>query len=267
MAWIPSSRTEPDWFADALLGVCSEFDALKKIDKRNWNTKLRHAVKVLVAPGPSPVFAPLGWSMAYLAGANWEDTNAGDWISPLKRFDALLEAAGFDVVVRGDPRFEVLRTSFVAVCKERGEPPSKGGNEDVADNRVFIVFPISGQWRTPDEIEASQRYSGGAVTQRLVNSYERCKKNRDACIAHHGLKCRVCAMDFRSAYGELGLGFIHIHHKIPLAEVQPGYVCNPIEDLVPLCPNCHAMIHRQFDPSDIKGLRQVWLAQHSEKHK
>ena len=33
-----------------------------------------------------------------------------------------------------------------------------------------------------------------------------------------------------------------------------GYRIDPIEDLIPLCPNCHAMIHRSAGPLDLTTL-------------
>jgi predicted HNH restriction endonuclease len=77
--------------------------------------------------------------------------------------------------------------------------------------------------------------------------YERSPKNRKDCIAYHGLDCKVCRMNFKDIYGELGENFIHVHHIVPLSEMENSYKLDPREDLVPLCPNCHAMVHRH-DP-------------------
>lgn len=94
----------------------------------------------------------------------------------------------------------------------------------------------------PDEIKATPLYPEGAVSQVLVNVYEREPKARKACIEHYGLNCHVCNFNFESVYGELGKGFIHVHHLKPVADGE--YQVNPIDDLRPICPNCHAMIHR-----------------------
>ncbi|RME44545.1 MAG: HNH endonuclease, partial [Chloroflexi bacterium] len=58
-------------------------------------------------------------------------------------------------------------------------------------------------------------------------------------------------------YGELGKGFIHVHHVIPLSEIDSRYEVDPINDLCPVCPNCHAMIHREEPPLTIKQLREI----------
>lgn len=91
-----------------------------------------------------------------------------------------------------------------------------------------------------------------------VTRYERDRSNRKACIAHYGYVCQVCGMNFEQAYGELGKEFIEVHHLHPVAQGERKV--NPIDDLVPLCSNCHSMIHRQDDVSDWQGLRDQYFA-------
>ncbi|MCY3650061.1 MAG: HNH endonuclease [Acidimicrobiaceae bacterium] len=85
----------------------------------------------------------------------------------------------------------------------------------------------------------------GAKAQVVVNRYERSRRARDACLAHHGYACKACGLRFEQRYGEIGRGFIHVHHTTPLSQVadDPSYKLNPVKDLVPICPNCHAMLH------------------------
>ncbi len=66
------------------------------------------------------------------------------------------------------------------------------------------------------------------------------------CIEHHGAFCHVCSMDFLKVYGELGKGFIHIHHLAPQNIQKNNYKVNYKTDLIPVCPNCHAMLHRKY---------------------
>jgi predicted HNH restriction endonuclease len=56
----------------------------------------------------------------------------------------------------------------------------------------------------------------------------------------------ACGFNFEAQYGELGKGFIHVHHNKPISEMGPTRI-NPYSDLSVLCPNCHAMIHRKKD--------------------
>jgi len=108
--------------------------------------------------------------------------------------------------------------------------------------------------QSPEQVTRGE-YREGAVRQVLVNAYERDRAARQACIEHFGLACSVCGLRFEERYGALGAGFIHVHHVVPLSELGPDYKLNPLEDLRPVCPNCHAMLHRQRPLLSIEALR------------
>ncbi|MBO5163122.1 MAG: HNH endonuclease [Ruminococcus sp.] len=85
----------------------------------------------------------------------------------------------------------------------------------------------------------SELFIEGAMRDILTNKYERNKKARARCIAYYGTACMVCGIDFGALYGEEFSGKIEVHHRKPLHEIKEDYVVDPINDLVPLCPNCH----------------------------
>jgi 5-methylcytosine-specific restriction enzyme A len=97
------------------------------------------------------------------------------------------------------------------------------------------------------EIEKKQNassYKEGEVKQYYGNRYERKAKNRLQAIEIHGTKCAVCDFNFEDVYGELGKDFIEIHHIKPLSTLDGAIEINAEKDLVPVCPNCHRMLHR-----------------------
>ena len=96
----------------------------------------------------------------------------------------------------------------------------------------------------------------GAVQRVEVNRYERSRLNRALCISIHGACCKVCGIGLEERYGEIGRDFIHVHHIVPVSKLGPGYLIDPTKDLVPVCPNCHAMIHRRDPPYSVDELRQ-----------
>ncbi len=110
---------------------------------------------------------------------------------------------------------------------------------------------------SPEEVANAQTYYEGATKHIIVNVYERSAKARRACIAHCGLDCFVCGFNFKSAYGDAGDGFIHVHHLKPLSEVGEGYELDPVKDLRPVCPNCHAMIHRKIPAYTIEEVKRL----------
>ena len=107
------------------------------------------------------------------------------------------------------------------------------------------VTPESPALRTfPDEVDETEVFREGSVRQTLVNAYERNFQARQKCIEYYGESCFVCHFNFGKVFGELGKGFIHVHHLFPLSEIAEEYDVDPVRDLRPICPNCHAMIHR-----------------------
>lgn len=98
--------------------------------------------------------------------------------------------------------------------------------------------------RLAEELPDSEKHLEGGRVKITINGYERSPKARAACIAHYGYKCAVCGFDFSRAYGSLGERFIHVHHIVPFGKIRRQRPTDPIKDLRPVCPNCHAMIHR-----------------------
>lgn len=109
----------------------------------------------------------------------------------------------------------------------------------------------------PTEVPEDTTFTEGAVRRVVVNAFERDRAARTACIAKFGIRCSACEMSFLERYGEIGRGFIHVHHKKPLAIRRAEYELRPTIDLVPVCPNCHAMLHTQNPPLSIEELRTI----------
>lgn len=96
----------------------------------------------------------------------------------------------------------------------------------------------------------------GAKRIITVNSYERNPIARQVCIEHHGIVCNICGFDFEMEYGKIGKGYIHVHHLKPISKIGEEYEIDPIDDLRPVCPNCHAMLHRTEDTMTIDELKK-----------
>ena len=89
-------------------------------------------------------------------------------------------------------------------------------------------------------------YEGGKSSIK-INKYERSPNARQKCIEYHGVSCKICGMNFEEVYGEVGKGFIHVHHIKPISEIDKEYTVDYKNDLIPVCPNCHAMLHRKIN--------------------
>ena len=123
-----------------------------------------------------------------------------------------------------------------------------------------IIATLKKQMYTdlPNTLEAEARLlPEGAKTNISVNKYERNPKARNECISHHGTTCQICGFDFKDVYGEIGDGFIEVHHKYLISEIGESYEVNPIDDLIPVCSNCHSMLHRKRNETmDVKELKE-----------
>ena len=80
------------------------------------------------------------------------------------------------------------------------------------------------------------------------------RKLRDSLKKTGRLACQVCGFDFELQYRDLGSPFIECHHLTPLSRLRPDSFTR-LRDLALVCPNCHRMLHRQRDPSDLDALR------------
>jgi 5-methylcytosine-specific restriction protein A len=109
----------------------------------------------------------------------------------------------------------------------------------------------------PDPPRDLEGLPEGARIRIETNRYERSRINRAACIEIHGDSCLACDFNFGEVYGEIGQGYIHVHHVTPVSQLGPNYHINPASDLVPLCPNCHGMAHRFDPPASIEMLRRI----------
>jgi 5-methylcytosine-specific restriction enzyme A len=87
----------------------------------------------------------------------------------------------------------------------------------------------------------------GALKKVYTTVYERNKKYRDEAVRTQGYACKVCEFNFKETYGEWGEGYIHVHHVRPLYLNAGPVVPNIETDLIVVCANCHAMIHRRRD--------------------
>lgn len=118
----------------------------------------------------------------------------------------------------------------------------------------------------PEEVAAAaEPVVEGARYRVVVSAYERDPEARRRCIAAHGTACSVCRFSFGSVYGEVAEGFIHVHHLRPLAEVGGAHRVDPVEDLRPVCPNCHAVLHRRVPAYSIEDVRRFLARQRRTK--
>jgi len=127
-------------------------------------------------------------------------------------------------------------------------------------DKVAATTDLLGEQRyslMPEEVIVTTDLPEGAVTRITVNRYERNPKARKRCIDHYGARCCICTFEFSTVYGKIGNGYIHVHHLRQLSSLGEQYIVDPIADLRPVCPNCHAMVHCRTPPYTIEEMQTI----------
>ena len=168
-----------------------------------------------------------------------------------------------------DIRFDFLSREILVAWEELQKPPFSPFHWGTQASGIRIPESIADAleavWRTRigsatsyrAEIPPSVTLPEGAKRRVTVNAYERNPVARAACIAHHGCRCKVCDVDLGERFGEIAKGFIHVHHVLPLSAIGKRYEVNPINDLVPVCPTCHAILHLSVPPLSVAIARTL----------
>ena len=172
----------------------------------------------------------------------------GDWYHQLERFPgALLDENGY-VIFETEEAFRS--------CPElriRQDVAAPGGIASIPG--YTRVLDADGQITLPRTSPTSYEkavFREGALFDVVQSRRERDPAVRAACLDAHGYACSVCGFDFARRYGPLGARFTHVHHLKPLADGECEV--DPVEDLRPVCPNCHAMLHRRSPPLSLDEL-------------
>lgn len=100
-------------------------------------------------------------------------------------------------------------------------------------------------------------FTEGCKKSLATNRYERNIQARNACIKYYGAVCCVCGFDFEKVYGQIGKGFIHVHHGVEISAIGSEYKVDPVKDLKPVCPNCHAMLHQKRPAYTVEELKDM----------
>ncbi len=100
-------------------------------------------------------------------------------------------------------------------------------------------------------------YEGGKI-RATVEQRKRDARAREECIKIFGYSCKICGINFEKFYGDIGKNFIEVHHKNELSLLSEETTeTDPRKDLIPVCSNCHSMIHRKtpcYEPKEIKKI-------------
>lgn len=144
------------------------------------------------------------------------------------------------------------------------------GLKYVEDNLSFLQYLFKNSFEYDNAIELSSKVfaskktkkvliydeddiiTEGKISEKTAIVKERSQKLRKAAIEHYTVDnkivCSACGFDFKEKYGELGDGYIQMHHENPVYQYSDDgfeeYISEAIKNMKPLCANCHCMVHR-----------------------
>ena len=105
--------------------------------------------------------------------------------------------------------------------------------------------------------DIKETFREGKSKDVIQTRYERNPEARKRCLSHYGHSCKVCDFNFEHHFNEIGKGFIHVHHINQISEIGREYEIDPLKDLIPVCPNCHAMIHSKRPAFTIEEIKEI----------
>ena len=148
------------------------------------------------------------------------------------------------------PAEEQLRTDLQTIVRAYRALTYRGGIDADVDSQSEVTEEFG--LPTGTVITETRKYAYHRKIERNRTAAREAKK-------FHGTRCQACTLDFGERYGEIGAGFIEAHHMRPIATLQEGV---PVKydiaaDFAVLCSNCHRIIHRFSDPSDLARLRAL----------
>tara|TARA_B100000780_G_C20813551_1_gene323224 strand:- start:67 stop:603 length:537 start_codon:yes stop_codon:yes gene_type:complete len=175
------------------------------------------------------VVLPFQYDLCPLFFARWDSNNVnfiflGEGI--IKEFDDGVEIEGGKTAIRSKIK---IKSDFISLL-----------HEGILVSTEDILLP-----------------SYGKKISVVINRYERNPEFRRQCLEYYGYKCQICDFSFAETFGELGEDFCHVHHIEPIGESGGEFITDPIKDLIPVCPNCHAMLHRASPALKPDQLRSI----------
>lgn len=144
------------------------------------------------------------------------------------------------------------KDAYMEICTGAIDITVWDKSEEVIRNLLLTAMKWMTSYRFLDEEGAIE----GNSHMYLQTKIERSGANRERCIAIFGAKCQICNVILSDRYGDLADGFIHVHHIESIARGGPRWI-DPSKDLIPVCPNCHSMLHQQNPPLSPDDLREL----------
>jgi 5-methylcytosine-specific restriction protein A len=198
-----------------------------------------------------------------ILGFDWERNRKGRINS------GYAEAVGnIELVLSKSYRLYTFRQFQKEIDEETGRVRITGFEQDLeqrylikkSDGWHALAIGDFDEWDNSSSSEGKIVYLEGSKVPVSGSRIERNSRARAACLDLHGTNCCICSFNFEKTYGDLGSEFIHVHHLKSISTSDGPHIVCPKTDLRPVCPNCHAMIHRNGKNRSIEEIRSLLLS-------
>lgn len=129
--------------------------------------------------------------------------------------------------------------------------------EQVASDLVVPLLAMLVSLLGVEEVHCDTSVVEGSARESHSLRYERKKINREICLQIRGARCLCCELSMGDKYGKFASNLIEVHHVVPASVMGPNYRVNPLIDLIPVCPNCHRVLHLSDPPMPPEKLRSI----------
>jgi 5-methylcytosine-specific restriction protein A len=143
-----------------------------------------------------------------------------------------------------------LRADLQAIVRAYRALTFRGGIDADVEKQTDVGDEFGKQNLT---ITETRKYAYHRKVERNRTAAKQAKK-------FHGTRCQVCELKFDERYGAIGDGYIEAHHLKPIATLEEGVpvTYDVAADFAVLCSNCHRMIHKTDDPSDLVAFKALF---------
>lgn len=166
-------------------------------------------------------------------------SDKGDLFATIEDYEVFTKPVGIK---------DTANSYFEVIPENRLSNFWRDGVRTVSQQTYLAILESAGAERQgvpSNEEDQLESFVEGSKTLRYVTTYERNPRYRKLALALHGLTCKACDVDMGKRYGAYAQGLIHVHHVVPVSTYELPKSIDPLTDLVPVCPNCHAVIHRK----------------------
>lgn len=194
------------------------------------------------------------------------DTKFSQKVRNLKSHDTF-EKLGFATFNNKEEKFEITEKGRLSIKDNKDSLLYLLGNNFNSNDSMEGLNSLTEHQDKMEVFDEDILITEGSSEYVLSKKIKRSVKLRNYAIEYYldvrgNISCDICGFDFEYVYGEPAAGYIEMHHLEPVYMYKGDDIQKTIEDaiknLLPVCANCHRVIHRTRPPYEISDVRQFY---------